>query len=86
MELHQAQTRIKLLEENKAEQDNEVPSCYVAFALHNILFELLEISSAHYLLLTIFDILKINQYKAYISEVMLHAEAQSSQYQQKVLD
>ncbi|XP_062108915.1 kinesin-like protein KIN-12C isoform X2 [Humulus lupulus] len=48
LELHQAQTRIKLLEEERAEQDKE-----------------------------------INQHKEYISELMLHADAQASQYQQK---
>ena len=28
--------------------------------------------------------MKIKQYKEYINEIMLHAEAQASQYQQKV--
>ncbi|XP_060959954.1 kinesin-like protein KIN-12C isoform X1 [Cannabis sativa] len=48
LELHQAQSRIKLLEEERDEQDKE-----------------------------------INQYKEYITELMLHADAQASQYQQK---
>ncbi|PON64835.1 Kinesin-like protein [Parasponia andersonii] len=48
MELRQAQTRIKLLEEERAEQDKE-----------------------------------IKQYKEYITELMLHADTQASQYQQK---
>ncbi|KAF3456467.1 hypothetical protein FNV43_RR01117 [Rhamnella rubrinervis] len=48
LELHQARIQIKLLEEERKEQDKE-----------------------------------INQCKEYISELVLHAEAQASQYQQK---
>ncbi|KAM3708012.1 hypothetical protein ACJW31_02G067300 [Castanea mollissima] len=48
LEIHEAQKRIKLLEEEKGEQDKE-----------------------------------IKQYKEYIAELVLHAEAQASQYQQK---
>lgn len=44
MELHQAQSRMKLLEEEIIGQEKEVPSCYAAFALHNICFELQDIS------------------------------------------
>ncbi|KAH7520915.1 hypothetical protein FEM48_Zijuj08G0196300 [Ziziphus jujuba var. spinosa] len=48
LELHEAHTQIKLLEEERAEQDKEIKQC-----------------------------------KEYISELVLHAEAQASQYQQK---
>ncbi|KAG6731459.1 hypothetical protein I3842_01G130000 [Carya illinoinensis] len=48
LEFHEAQNRIKLLEEEKLERDKEIKQC-----------------------------------KEYISELVLHAEAQASQYQQK---
>ncbi|ONI27869.1 hypothetical protein PRUPE_1G108800 [Prunus persica] len=48
LELHEAHNKIKLLEEERAEQDKEIKQC-----------------------------------KEYISELVLHAEAQTSQYQQK---
>ncbi|KAI4335052.1 hypothetical protein L6164_013735 [Bauhinia variegata] len=48
LELHEALSRIKLLEEEKAEQDKEIKQC-----------------------------------KEYVSEVVLHAEAQALQYQEK---
>ncbi|KAM1066242.1 hypothetical protein ACFX1X_021953 [Malus domestica] len=48
LELHEAHNKIKLLEEERAEQDKEIKQC-----------------------------------KEYISEIVLHAEAQTSQYQQK---
>ncbi|KAL8216282.1 hypothetical protein R6Q57_023119 [Mikania cordata] len=75
LELQEAHARIKDLEDERAEQANEVKLLLSHLMIH--------ISTHLTCSLETWNCLQMKQCKEYISELVIHAEAQASQYQQK---
>lgn len=90
-ELQGAHYQVQLLQKEVAEQTKEV--CYIlldcsAQFFHEISWHLRKWWLFIYLFTStfVFAHLQIKQLKEYISEILLHSEAQASKYQEKVLD
>lgn len=93
LELLETRSRIKLLEEERVEQDKEVGETTKLFEHHffwmkyfvslvNIMLNQLQFT---YSLMDVWLlVLKVKRLKEYISELVLHADAQAMKYQQKV--
>lgn len=87
-ELQGAHGQIQVLQKEVAEQTKEV--CYI-IGLLGAVFPWNSLKFVHLITFPrtstfVFFHLQIKQLKEYISEILLHSEAQASNYQEKVLD